>query len=53
MNALLADPARVGIADLLRDGRIGLYVVAMLAGRHGIRVADVLARVGSLAPDIS
>jgi signal transduction histidine kinase len=38
MNALLADPGRVNIAELLRDGRIGLYVVATLARRHGIRV---------------
>jgi len=38
MNVLLADPGRVGVDEPLRDGRIGLYVVAVLAGRHGIRV---------------
>lgn len=38
MNSLLADPNRVGIDELLRGGRIGLYVVAVLAGLHGIRV---------------
>jgi signal transduction histidine kinase len=38
MNGLLADPARVNIGELLRDGRIGLFVVATLARRHGIRV---------------
>jgi signal transduction histidine kinase len=38
MNALLADPGRIDIDELLRDGRIGLYVVSTLARRHGIRV---------------
>lgn len=38
MNALLADPGRIDINELLRDGRIGLYVVSTLAQRHGIRV---------------
>lgn len=38
MNALLADPGRIDIDELLHDGRIGLYVVSMLARRHGIRV---------------
>jgi signal transduction histidine kinase len=38
MNDLLADPARMDVDELLRDGRIGLYVVASLARRHGIRV---------------
>ncbi|MGH3282422.1 MAG: ATP-binding protein, partial [Trebonia sp.] len=38
MNDLLADPARMELDELLRDGRIGLYVVATLARRHGVRV---------------
>lgn len=38
MNALLADPGRIGVEDLLREGRIGLYVAGVLAGQHGIRV---------------
>lgn len=38
MNRLLADPARVNVGELLRDGRIGLFVVATLARRHGIKV---------------
>jgi hypothetical protein len=38
MNDLLADPTRMDVDELLRDGRIGLYVVASLARRHGIRV---------------
>jgi hypothetical protein len=38
LNELLADPGRMDIDELLRDGRIGLYVVAALARRHGIRV---------------
>jgi signal transduction histidine kinase len=38
MNALLAEPGRIDIDELLRDGRIGLYVVSTLARRHGIRV---------------
>jgi signal transduction histidine kinase len=38
MNDLLTDPGRMDIDELLRDGRIGLYVVAALASRHGIKV---------------
>lgn len=38
MNGLLADPSRINIGDLLRDGRIGLFVVSTLALRHGIKV---------------
>ena len=38
MNALLADPDRVNVAHLLQDGRIGLFVVASLARRHGVAV---------------
>jgi signal transduction histidine kinase len=38
MNALLADPGRVNVNELLRDGRIGLFVVSTLARRHGIKV---------------
>ncbi|GAA3378526.1 hypothetical protein GCM10020367_58380 [Streptomyces sannanensis] len=38
MNALLADPDQVNTGRLLQDGRIGLYVVAALARRHGITV---------------
>jgi hypothetical protein len=38
MNAVLADPGEMNIDELLRDGRIGLYVVSTLARRHGVRV---------------
>jgi hypothetical protein len=38
MNDLLANPERVDIGELLRDGRIGLYVVSAIARRHGIAV---------------
>jgi signal transduction histidine kinase len=38
MNDLLADPGRINIGELLRDGRIGLFVVSALARRHGIKV---------------
>ncbi|MEU8350759.1 MULTISPECIES: ATP-binding protein [Streptomyces] len=38
MNALLADPERIDVGELLRDGRIGLFVVSSLARRHGIAV---------------
>ncbi|MEW2348002.1 ATP-binding protein [Streptomyces sp. NPDC006684] len=38
MNTVLADPDQVNLAGLLQDGRIGLYVVATLARRHGIAV---------------
>ncbi|GGM28500.1 hypothetical protein GCM10011608_11620 [Micromonospora sonchi] len=38
VNALLADPGRVDVGDLLRDGRIGAWVVSALARRHGITV---------------
>ena len=36
VNAMLLDPERVNIDDLLQDGRIGLYVVSALARRHGL-----------------
>jgi hypothetical protein len=38
MNELLAEPGRVSLDELLRDGRIGLWVVAVLARRHGVAV---------------
>lgn len=38
MNGLLADPDRVDVAELLQDGRIGLFVVSALARRHNITV---------------
>ncbi|MFI6284006.1 ATP-binding protein [Streptomyces sp. NPDC051018] len=38
MNALLADPDQVNVAQMLQDGRIGLFVVSALARRHGIAV---------------
>ncbi|MEU6573710.1 ATP-binding protein [Streptomyces sp. NPDC046805] len=38
MNSLLASPDGVTLAELLKDGRIGLYVVSALARRHGIAV---------------
>ncbi|MFD3778134.1 ATP-binding protein [Streptomyces sp. NPDC058612] len=38
MNALLGDPDRISVRNLLTDGRIGLFVVAALARRHGIAV---------------
>ena len=38
MNVVLADPGRINITELLRDGRIGLFVVSTLARRHGINV---------------
>ncbi|WP_107441309.1 sensor histidine kinase [Streptomyces jeddahensis] len=37
-NALLTNPHDVDISKLLADGRIGLFVVAELARRHGIAV---------------
>ncbi|MCF3147864.1 ATP-binding protein, partial [Streptomyces platensis] len=38
MNALLADPEHIDVGELLKDGRIGLFVVSTLARRHGIEV---------------
>ncbi|MER6154701.1 ATP-binding protein [Streptomyces sp. NPDC001868] len=38
INTLLSDPARIDVAKLLADGRIGLFVVSSLARRHGIAV---------------
>ncbi|MFF4607038.1 ATP-binding protein [Streptomyces sp. NPDC001339] len=38
MNELLADPDHIDVAELLSDGRIGLFVVSSLARRHGIVV---------------
>ncbi|MGI5212334.1 sensor histidine kinase [Plantactinospora sp. CA-290183] len=38
VNRLLANPDRIDIGELLRDGRIGLFVVSAIARRHGITV---------------
>jgi hypothetical protein len=38
VNQLLANPEDTDLDDLLRDGRIGLYVVSMIARQHGIVV---------------
>ncbi|ONK10001.1 ATP-binding protein [Streptomyces sp. MP131-18] len=38
MNALLAGAERMDVAELLEDGRVGLFVVATLARRHDIVV---------------
>jgi signal transduction histidine kinase len=38
MNELLMAPEQFDIGELLKDGRIGLYVVATLARRHGVVV---------------
>ncbi|WP_063784997.1 ATP-binding protein [Streptomyces sp. TP-A0356] len=38
MNSLLGSPDGVVLGELLKDGRIGLYVVSALARRHGIAV---------------
>ncbi|WP_306206887.1 sensor histidine kinase [Actinoplanes sp. RD1] len=38
VNRLLADPDDVDLDELLQDGRIGLFVVSMIARQHGITV---------------
>lgn len=38
MNTVLGAPGEVALGELLRDGRIGLYVVSVLAQRHDIAV---------------
>ncbi|MFJ6843630.1 ATP-binding protein [Streptomyces griseoluteus] len=38
MNTVLGAPGEVALGELLRDGRIGLYVVSLLAQRHDIAV---------------
>jgi signal transduction histidine kinase len=38
MNSLLTDPTRVDVNELLRDGRLGLFVVSSLARRHAIKI---------------
>jgi hypothetical protein len=38
VNRLLANPEHFNLDDLLRDGRIGLFVVSMIARQHGIVV---------------
>nr|WP_228454440.1 ATP-binding protein [Streptomyces alkaliphilus] len=38
MNALLSGAERIDVGELLRDGRIGLFVVSQLARRHNIVV---------------
>ncbi|MCX4095354.1 nitrate- and nitrite sensing domain-containing protein [Nocardia sp. alder85J] len=37
-NQMLAEPPDFGVAALTSDSRLGLFVVAQLAGRHGISV---------------
>jgi hypothetical protein len=38
LNALLREPVGISVQELLQGGRIGLYVVAQLARRHGVAV---------------
>ncbi|MGH8794343.1 MAG: ATP-binding protein [Stackebrandtia sp.] len=38
VNSMLAAPEQIDIEELLRDGRIGLFVVSTLARRHGVLV---------------
>ncbi|MGN9810154.1 sensor histidine kinase [Micromonospora sp. BQ11] len=38
VNRLLVDPTVIDVNKLLRDGRIGLFVVGAIARRHGIAV---------------
>jgi len=38
VNQLLVNPDDINLDDLLRDGRIGLYVVSVIARQHGIVV---------------
>jgi hypothetical protein len=38
INLLLANPEDINLDELLRDGRIGLFVVSMIARQHGIVV---------------
>ncbi|MQY29456.1 hypothetical protein NRB56_50460 [Nocardia sp. RB56] len=42
INGMLSEPPDFGVAALTSDSRLGLFVVAQLAGRHGIsvRLAD-------------
>ncbi|MEU2607680.1 sensor histidine kinase [Streptomyces albus] len=48
LNALLREPDRFDVAEhLIQDGRSGLFVVARLAQRHGIRVELLRNRYGS------
>lgn len=38
MNTVLGAPDKVALGELLQDGRIGLYVVSVLAQRHDVAV---------------
>ncbi|WP_144300404.1 ATP-binding protein [Stackebrandtia nassauensis] len=38
LNSMLSSPDQVDVAELLNDGRIGLFVVSTLARRHGVAV---------------
>lgn len=38
MNAVLSEPEQIDVPELVRDGRIGLFVVSALARRHGVVV---------------
>jgi signal transduction histidine kinase len=38
LNRLLLNPEDINLDELLRDGRIGLFVVSMIARQHGVTV---------------
>jgi len=38
VNRLLLNPEDINLDELLRDGRIGLFVVSMIARQHGVTV---------------
>ncbi|MEU8608802.1 ATP-binding protein, partial [Actinoplanes sp. NPDC048791] len=38
LNRLLVNPEDINLDELLRDGRIGLFVVSMIARQHGVTV---------------
>ncbi len=52
LNRLLASPEQVDIGGLLKDGRIGMFVAARLARRHGIGVQLQYNIVGGITATV-
>ncbi len=52
LNRLLADPEQIDIGELLKDGRIGMFVTARLARRHGIGVQLQYNIVGGITATV-
>ncbi len=48
LNAMLAEPPDFGLLTLSEDARLGMFVVARLADRHGVRVTLLESTYGGV-----